>query len=308
VTRTGIEATDIPRGAIARLTMHYGPSVSNWLTTISSVIDKAACAWGVTVCGFHDGGWASVVAHGTLDSGQRVVIKATPERDRYRREFAALRHWRGRHVPRLLATDDARQLLLMETVGQRPGGSVRPADHERRVARRLPELHRSTTDALPDVPHVKAILQTQTLPELRGSGTLRNSIGASVASGVVTLGEDLAERGYQPTLLHGDLYAENVAFDAIGEPRFLDPRGMTGPTEYDWAFWCVFYVNEGFTRRLSIVDGSRLADTGAVLRWSAVLAASRIRYQLDAGIGEGMSDLHEVLTTPAVWSVIGAAT
>lgn len=298
------DTSAVPDGTVARLTAHYGPSICDWLAPAVRGIEQAATAWGVTLVGYHDAGWASIIAHGALDGGQRVVIKATPERDRYLRETACLRHWRGRHVPRLLAAEDTRQLLLMEMIGPNPGGSARPGDHEQRVARRLVELHRATASALPDVPHVRRKLQTQTLPGLRRSDTLRSRIGAQVVRGIISVGEQLAERVHEPTLLHGDLYVENIAFDAAGEPRFIDPRGLIGPIEFDWAFWCVFYVGEGFLRRVSVVDELRLADTDRVLRWSAVLAASRIRYQLDAGIDHGLPALAEVLSTPAVHNVI----
>ena len=97
MTGAGVEVAQVPPGAIARLNVHYGPSVAGWLTTVGSIVDQAAATWGVTLAGFHDGGWASVVAHGVRGDGQQVFIKAIPERDRYLRERATLRHWQGRH-------------------------------------------------------------------------------------------------------------------------------------------------------------------------------------------------------------------
>ena len=52
-----------------------------------------------------------------------------------------------------------------------------------------------------------------------------------------------------------------------------------GPAEYDWAFWCLYYLETGFDGRIDLL-GSLLVDTPTVLRWVAVLAADGLRYHL----------------------------
>ncbi|MGH3900636.1 MAG: hypothetical protein ACRDTA_20780 [Pseudonocardiaceae bacterium] len=84
--------TDLPAGAIRRLTEHYGPSVRPWFDEVNATLVTAAERWKVKVSGYHDAGWTSVVALGTGATGQRVLIKASPDVKRYEQERAALLH------------------------------------------------------------------------------------------------------------------------------------------------------------------------------------------------------------------------
>ncbi|CAK1231609.1 fructosamine kinase family protein [Fructobacillus fructosus] len=47
-------------------------------------------------------------------------------------------------------------------------------------------------------------------------------------------------KNVQPSLLHGDLWAGNFMFDALGQPVFIDPNAFYGDREYDLAVSKVF--------------------------------------------------------------------
>ncbi len=112
----------------------------------------AAERWKVKVSGYHDAGWTSVVALGIGADGRCVLIKASPDVERYEQERAALLHWQGAPVNRLLDFDDTDRLLLLNAVAGIPGGSPRPVEHQRRVAASISRLHGKTAPVDRSVP------------------------------------------------------------------------------------------------------------------------------------------------------------
>src|SRR5206468_7540211 len=70
-------------------------------------------------------GSMSVVIRCDTADGHRAVLKIAPDRDRIRREAAALATWATPHVPSVYAVDAAVGALLMEAI--EPGWMLRDA-------------------------------------------------------------------------------------------------------------------------------------------------------------------------------------
>lgn len=117
---------DPPAGAFRRLTEHYGPSVQTWLREIRTTLAAAAERWQVRLIGCHDAGWTSIVAVGIGAQDRAVLIKASPDLERYQQERAALLHWRDVSVNRLLDFDDGDRCLLLDAVAGVPGANHGP--------------------------------------------------------------------------------------------------------------------------------------------------------------------------------------
>jgi streptomycin 6-kinase len=301
---TAVPAIAIPAGTRQRITTHYGEFGEEWLETVADLIQQAAAKWNVTIAGSHDRGWASVVAYGKTADDHKVIIKAVLDPRRYASELAALRHWDGVSAGRVLDADDTRQSMLLAMVGQVPGGAARPDDHQRRTAVRLPSLHRTEAEPGRANTDVATLFHIEIRPRLERSDQLAESIGPDLVRAVLDVGERLARSAARSVILHGDLYADNIVFDASGHPVFIDPRGLRGPAEFDWAFWCLYYLDTGFDERIALLDRLHV-DAHAVLPWIAVLAADGLRYHLRTADIVAADRLRSIVTSEPVLRALG---
>jgi streptomycin 6-kinase len=275
--------TDLPAGAIGRLTEHYGPSVRPWLDQVETTLALAAARWKIELSGYHDAGWTSVVAIGRSAAGQPVLIKVLPERQRYEQERAALLHWRQAPVNRLLRFDNANQLLLLAAVAGVPGGGPEPPDHSRRVARALSQLHRSPASTAGPIPLLIDYYLGSVVPRVQQRAQrFGHIVGPGNIERCVQLSRRLCARPARQRLLHSDLYAENVLFDETGQPVFIDPHAKIGSPAFDWAFWCVYYIpTSGFAERVALCRQYASAELDEALAWLVTLAIDGALYYLD---------------------------
>lgn len=225
------------------------------------------------------------MAFGTGEGGRGVLIKALPDGARYQRERAALAHWREAPVNRLLAFDDTDHLFLLEAVGGVPGGVARPVDHQRRVAAALSRLHRSAASVDGPVPLLTDYYLNTVMPRVERRGTrFGHIVGADRVARCIELSHRLCARPAFLSMLHADLYAENVLFDSDGEPVFVDPHAQIGSPAFDWAFWCVYYLpTSGFTDRVALCREYAQDELEEALAWSVTLAVDGALYYLDTG-------------------------
>lgn len=282
-TRRGrAELPDLPAGVHGRLRDHYGPAVENWLHNLPSIVTNIASEWGLTVLRIHDAGWTAVLAACERE-GEAYLLKVTPDQERFARELTALAHWSGRPVSAVAHECAVRGALLLSAVGGLPGGIERPRDHSRRVAIRLPELH---IDRVPPagspVPSLRHYHKTEVRPRINERlHRLAHHLDPATARLVLAIDAEQLISTMQPVMLHADLYAENVPFDADGQPVFIDPHPMVGPAAYDWAFWCVYYTAEGFDHRLRLSHDIAAVRFDDVVRHAALLALDGYLYYLD---------------------------
>ena len=296
---------DVPAGAAQRLSEHYGAAVELWLQEMPGRLVSLAARWQVRVCGYHDAGWASVVAVGYDRAGRPVVLKAIPERSRYRRECAALGHWAGQRVCRLLAADDHAQVLLLESVTARPGGAPRPPDHPARVAGVLAQLHQRRPTADMPVPTLGNYYRDEVVPRIaRRAQRWGEAVGPARAAAGLRLSQGLGAIRSGESMLHADLYAENVLFDEQGEPVFIDPHPKIGSSAFDWAFWCVYYTADGFTDRVELCRKQGRAEMDEVLAGAATLVIDGALYCVDAKDHTAAQTL-SLLESPTLTPLLG---
>ena len=94
----------------------------------------------------------------------------------------------------------------------------------------------------------------------------------------------LQEDAGRTTVLHGDLYRENVPFDWLGYPRLLDPLPMLGDAAFDWAFWTVYYdLGHGTDERLAAATRISRIPIPVLAPWCRALALDGFLYYLEAG-------------------------
>jgi streptomycin 6-kinase len=233
--------------------------------------------------GFHDAGWTSVVAVGRRLDGQAVILKACYDPDRFDQEQAALVHWGGRGACRLLDNDATDRVLLMELIGGAAGGARRPAQDAEQVATALPRLHRVEVQQDNPVPTLVDYYRHTVLPRIQERAKRHGSIvGDHFVRQAVKTGVELCAVRHRPLMLHADLYAENVLFDANGGVVFIDPHPKIGSAAFDWAFWCVYYRQDRqFDTRVKLCRQHVPELTDEVLAWSLTLAVDGALYFLD---------------------------
>ncbi|MGH3598807.1 MAG: aminoglycoside phosphotransferase family protein, partial [Pseudonocardiaceae bacterium] len=273
------------------------------------IVTSAAARWAVRLDGFHDAGWTSVVAVGHRGGVQAVILKAFPGTERYLRERAALGHWAGEGVCRLLDADDDEQVLMLELVGGVPGGAPRPDDHLRRVADALSWLHRAAVAPDGPVPLLADYYAGQVLPRIERQAHHRGTvIGEHHVARALALGRELCSLGESGAMLHADLYAENVLFDQDQRAVFIDPHAKVGSPAFDWAFWCVYYMpDSGFADRIGLCRERVPALFDEVLAWSLTLVVDGALHYLETRDHPAMTAMQEVLRSPILAPVSGHA-
>lgn len=296
---------EVPPGTHRRLTEHYGAGIAHWLTGIDRLFADAADQWDVRLAGFHDAGWTSVVAFGYLRDDQPVVLKALPEAERFVLEKEALTHWGGDGVCRLRRVSDDDQILMLDAVGRRIGGSTRPDDHAQRVAAALPRLHQREV-MTGQVPLVVDYYRDTVMPRIEQRALrFADIVGATRVGRALDLCRDLASAVTTRVMLHSDLYAENVLFDVDQTPIFIDPHAKVGSPAFDWAFWCVYYTpTEGFAERVALCREQVPDLVDEVLAWCATLAVDGCLYYLDTDDPTAMAMLDD-LRDPLLSSLVG---
>ncbi|MQA10176.1 MAG: phosphotransferase [Pseudonocardiaceae bacterium] len=270
----------IPAGTRTRLVEHYGPTVRTWLHGAGNKIAATAAQSEITVDGFHDAGWTSVVAVGRDAAGQLVILKAFPDPDRYHHEQAALTHWAGHSSCCLLGSDDTARVLIIELVGRAAGGASAPNDAAERVADVLPQLHRIEVEPDSSVPTLRDYYRQTVLPRIQHRASRHGTaVGEETVCGALDLGAKLCTERHRRAMLHSDLYAENVVFDAEQVPVFIDPHPKIGSPAFDWAFWCVYYRQDGgFATRVALCRSHVPDLANEVLAWSLTLAVDGALY------------------------------
>ncbi|NWF28282.1 phosphotransferase [Streptomyces sp. PKU-EA00015] len=272
---------EVPPGCRRRLLDHYGPSAEAWLRAAPCLLAEAAERWKLSLQGYHDAGHASAIALATALDGTPLILKAWYESLRYRHEIAALHVWTGGPIADVIETADDLSVASLELVGGQPGGAARLSRERHMVAAAIQGLHslgqKRPTPALPSLAHfhqevvVPRIHQRAQSLDLGPMGTLVEE----ACEGLSSLREDPT----RTTVLHADLYRENVIFDGGGHPRLIDPHPLVGDAAFDWAFWTVYYDLEGgVADRLATASRISRIPVPEITPWCRALAVDGFLY------------------------------
>ncbi|MFE1249634.1 phosphotransferase [Streptomyces sp. NPDC058766] len=281
-----------------RLITHYGPEVSVWLDAVPTLLEEAAERWKLTLGAYHDAGHASVVVMaGTLE-GRPLLLKAWADPTRFRNEVTALRLWAGGPTTGVVEAADDLAVAALEMIGGRPGGDERPPRELQTVAAALQGLHTiGRRQRRPrELSSLTSYLHQEVRPRVRRRlesvdvGQWQEHVDAALPA-LVPLEED----GGRATVLHADLYRENVLFDWLGHPRLIDPLPMVGDAAFDWAFWTVYYeLGHGTDARLAAAARISRIPVPVLAPWCRALALDGLLFYLETGDPRGAT-MAEVL-------------
>ncbi len=272
---------DVPSGCRERLLAHYGPSVEEWLDAAPGLLAEAARRWNLSLRSYHDAGHASAIALAVAPDRSRFVLKAWVEPTRYRHETAALRVWAGGPTANVVHTADDLSVAALELVGGQPGGDMRPVCERQAVAAAIHRLHTlGQRTPGPGVPSLDDFLHEVVLPRIyRRMRLLDLGSHEGLAREVCQELASLREVPSRTTVLHADLYVENVIFDVEQRPRLIDPHPVEGDAVFDWAFWSVYYnLERGLADRLATAARISRIPVPEITPWCRALALDGLLY------------------------------
>ncbi|MEU2774022.1 aminoglycoside phosphotransferase family protein [Streptomyces sp. NPDC007162] len=287
-----------------RLVTHYGSEVVGWLDAAPAVLEQAAERWKLALGTYHDAGHASVLATADTLDGRPLLLKAWADPARFRNEVAALRLWAGGSAVGVVEVADDLAVAALEMIGGRPGGGERPAREAQAVAAVLQGLHTfGRRRRRPTVlPLLATYLHQEVRPRIRRRleaadvGPYHDLVDALLPE-LMALEEDDSRK----TVLHADLYRENVLFDWLGHPRLIDPLPMVGDAAFDWAFWTVYYdLGHGTDVRLATAARISCIPVPVLAPWCRAHALDGLLYYLETGDPRAprMADVLAWLSTP----------
>ncbi|MEJ8650767.1 aminoglycoside phosphotransferase family protein [Streptomyces sp. MS1.AVA.3] len=281
------ELGKVPAGCRQRLISHYGDAVLDWLDAVPGLLSTAAGRWQLQLVDYYDAGHASAIALARTSECRDLLLKAWADPQRFRHEMTALRLWTGRPAVAVLSEADDLAVSALELVGGCAGGAAPSTRETWLVASAIQQIHGSGREAAPPcgLPRLKDFLEDVVLPRIRHrAGSLGQQGRRRLINSEMQLLAGLTERPGRRTVLHADLYRENVPFDETGQPVLIDPLPMVGDAAFDWAFWTVYYdLGRHTAERLATATRISGVATAEILPWCRLLSLDGLLYYLDTG-------------------------
>jgi streptomycin 6-kinase len=172
------------------------------------------------------------VAPVTCSDGTEAVLKLSPHRQDFRHELAATRYFDGKGLARLLASDEALGMALLERL--RPGTMLLELDDDDRqteiAAEVMLELRRDppADSGLPTTRDwFEAFARHRT--EHGGSGPLPGDVFERAEATY----QSLLESSSPAVLLHGDLHHYNILSAERAPWLAIDPHGLVGEPAFE---------------------------------------------------------------------------
>ncbi len=211
----------------------YGDVGREWCDAFPDLLERVRERWGLTLGEtFSYVGYAYVV-RAELPDGTPAVLKVAPPEKELISETAALRHYNGDGICRLIDGDETEVSLLLErlepgTTLAELGDDVEATEIAASVMKRLfkplpPEHSFPTIDRWGEAFH--------RVREKHNGGC--GAFPAELFEPAFDLYFSLCASQEEPVLLHGDLHHYNI-LRAAREPWLaIDPKGLAGEPAYD---------------------------------------------------------------------------
>ncbi len=268
----------IPPDFTAHMLELYGESGRDWLARLPAILADCAARWQITLERPFPLSYNYVTA-ATRADGEPVVLKVGYPNPELLAEMAALRHYNGRGVCRLLAADEVQGALLLERV--LPGVTLDTVpDDEAATAVAAQVMQQLWQPAPTHYPFPDLTQWTAALLRLRphfGGGT--GPFPARLVDTAVSLRAELLADEVTPTLLHGDFHHYNVLTAQRQPWLVIDPKGVIGDPAYEPAS-LLYNPIQTFPyrpdmprllrRRLDILAEILSIDRARLLRWGIV--------------------------------------
>jgi streptomycin 6-kinase len=251
---------NLPAEFVQTIRNTFGADGERWLVSFPRLLEEAARRWGLTDIrpvpdlSYNFVAYASILpsplGRGAGGEGEFILKLGVPHRE-LTSEIAALRHYNGRGVCKLLDADAEKGMLLLERL--HPGHMLATMEDDDRATeiaagviqnlwKSSNDFSRSETTALAPAVVAGEVVTTPFIQlkdwfdgfqRLRGqfsggTGPLpKGSVEAAEA-----LSRDFLSENKDEALLHGDFHHYNVLESERGWLA-IDPKGVIGPRGYD---------------------------------------------------------------------------
>ena len=224
----------LPDSFVRTITSLHGAAGRDWLAQLPAQISTYSQRWNLAIAPPFAGLSHNYVAPATRADGSAAVFKSSvPGSETLLGEIAALRHYDGGNIARLLEADEAQGVMLLAQVV--PGTQLAAFDDDAEATRIAAGVMRSLwRPSLPTYPFPTAADQAQGMQRLRA--TFRGGTGPFPMRMIETaeaLFRDLLASSGPPMLLHGDLHHYNILDAGNGRWSAIDPQGMIGEAEFE---------------------------------------------------------------------------
>lgn len=225
---------ELPAQFSQTITALYGDAGRDWLAALPALLGACAQRWGLTI-GAPFALSYNYAAPALRADGLPVVLKLGVPNPELTNEAAALRHYAGRGIVRLLDSDAACGVLLLERL--LPGTMLAAVEDDDAATQRAAEVMRALwCPPPPDHTFPTVARWAQGFTRLRarfGGGT--GPLPAALVDRAEALFAELLASAGPPMLLHGDLHHFNILAAERAPWLAIDPKGVLGEPAYEVA-------------------------------------------------------------------------
>ena len=285
----------------------HGEIGRKWLETLPSLLKSCAKRWDLTLSPPFENLSYNYVTPVRCADGTPAVLKLGVPNDEIRAEIAALRHFDGQGMVRLLEADVENCVMLLERIS--PGETLWDADDDFATEKLLgvmPKLWRPYHGEYP----FKTVADWgdgfQRLRQ-RHNGTTGKLDNVLVDKGEKMFFELLASSA-GAVLLHGDLHHDNVLSAQRAPYLAIDPKGVLGEACYEVGAFLrnplpglLEYQNprKRMKRRVDMIVECLGFDHQRVVGWSFAQAVLSAIWCDEDGVdcGEGAMQIAKILAS-----------
>jgi len=223
---------NIPEAFARTIRDVYGDRGKTWLQNLPDLIRQCELRWSITVLLPYQLSY-NYVAPAIHSDGTPLVFKAGVPNPELSSEIDSLRLFDGQGICRLLASDAALGILLLEQV--RPGLMLSTLKDDEAATSAAAAVMRQLWRPVPSVYNFPTVQRwAEGLQKLRryfhgGSGPFPNKLVEEAED----LFESLLVSMETPVLLHGDLHHYNILSSTRQSWLAIDPKGVVGEPAYE---------------------------------------------------------------------------
>jgi streptomycin 6-kinase len=221
----------LPTTFIDNITNAFGDKGRGFLASLPDLLHQAASRWSLTIGEPFLLSYNYVCAATRADGTPTVLKLGVPDRE-LTSEINTLKIYDGQGACRLLESDPERGMLLLERL--RPGTMLAALKDDDRATEIAAQVMQAIQRPLPEWNGFLSLRDWfEELKSLRprfNGGT--GPFPAGTVGTVEGMIRDLFADDRPQVLLHGDFHHFNVLFSERGW-LVIDPKGVTGPAEYE---------------------------------------------------------------------------
>lgn len=223
----------LPADFTGRMIALYGQRGAAWLDHLPALLGECARRWSLTIGPPFGNLSYNYVAPAARADGSPAVIKLGVPNPELLTEIAALRHYDGHGIVKLLDADPDQGIMLLERLT--PGALLLSvADDERATLIAAQVMRQLWRPPPPDAAFPTVARWAEGVQRLRAEfGGSTGPFPRRLVEEAEALFADLLGSMAAPALLHGDLHHENIMSAERAPWLALDPKGVVGEPAYE---------------------------------------------------------------------------